>query len=305
MTKIAHIINPVIVGRSSDLFVAQPITFETMKAAREFARGQVEVELFSAQYPEDRALVPEYIQMTPDLERSVLDLGTFQKKRKLPLIKDILDRLYEATDADYLIYTNVDIALMPHFYVSVNQLIDQGYDAFVINRRTISNAYRQSQHIPLMYAQAGKSHPGHDCFVFKRDVYPDYYLGNVCIGATEVGKTLNLNLICHANRFKEFKYLHLTFHIGDDRIWQSPANSDYCIHNENELFRVVGHYEAGQKLPNHPLVKQYRVQMEDQMENRTLSFFRRMERLVDRLKDAGKRRIAVRMLRILEQLPEM
>ena len=32
MLKITHIINPVKVNESSDLFVAQPITFESMKA---------------------------------------------------------------------------------------------------------------------------------------------------------------------------------------------------------------------------------------------------------------------------------
>jgi hypothetical protein len=36
MIWIAHIINPVDVGVSSDLFIAQPITFETMRVAREF-----------------------------------------------------------------------------------------------------------------------------------------------------------------------------------------------------------------------------------------------------------------------------
>ena len=35
--------------------------------------------------------------------------GDFQKEIKLPLIHDILERLYNASDADYLIYTNVDI----------------------------------------------------------------------------------------------------------------------------------------------------------------------------------------------------
>ena len=32
--KLAHIVNPVVVSQSSDLFVAQPITFQTMIEAR-------------------------------------------------------------------------------------------------------------------------------------------------------------------------------------------------------------------------------------------------------------------------------
>src|SRR5688572_15475844 len=115
MLSFAHIVNPVIVPETSDLFFAQPITFETMRRARAAAQEVAEVALLTAQYPEDRPLVPDDFVATPDLERSALDLGEFKIPRKLPLVRDILDRLYEsAPQADFLIYTNVDIAVMPH-----------------------------------------------------------------------------------------------------------------------------------------------------------------------------------------------
>jgi len=110
--KIAHIINPVKVEKTSDLYVAQPITFETMRRARDFAAGRVEVTLYTAQFKEDREFIPSIFNKTRDLERSVLDLGTFKIKRKLPILKDILDRLFQASDADYFIYTNTDFGLM-------------------------------------------------------------------------------------------------------------------------------------------------------------------------------------------------
>ncbi|NEQ76703.1 MAG: hypothetical protein F6K23_28905 [Okeania sp. SIO2C9] len=114
--NLAHIINPVIVPESSDLFVAQPITFQTMKNAQAQAQGKVNVTLYSAQYPEDESIVPDGFVKAPNLEASVLDVGKFAVPRKLPFIKDILDRLHEASqNADYLIYTNVDIALQPHY----------------------------------------------------------------------------------------------------------------------------------------------------------------------------------------------
>lgn len=245
MRTIAHIINPVIVGESSDLFVAQPITFETMKIAREFARGKVDVAFFSAQYPEDRGFVPPEFQLTPDLDRSILDVGTFQKKRKLPLLKEILDRLYEASDAEYFIYTNVDIALMPHFYVAVNQFMESGHDALVINRRTISNRYQTTDEIPLMYAEVGKPHEGHDCFVFRRDVYPQYRLGLGCIGIAYADTALLWNLAARAKNFKEFKNEHLTFHVGpgNDQAWQGKENDAYRIHNKRELLAVMAELE--------------------------------------------------------------
>src|SRR5918996_672574 len=136
MRRIAHIVNPVAADSSSELYVAQPITFETMKAAREYAKGRVDVTLFSAQFSEDRCVVPAHLTLTPDLERSVLDYGAFQKKRKLPLLCDILERLHNTSDAEYFVYTNVDIALMPTFYVVINHIIDQGHSAFSVTRRT-------------------------------------------------------------------------------------------------------------------------------------------------------------------------
>jgi hypothetical protein len=154
MRTFAHIVNPVVVQPTSDLFLAQPITFETMRVARDFARPRVAVQLLTTQYPEDRSLVPADFTMTPDLERSVLDCASFGRQRKLPLIGDIVSRMYEAApDAEYLVYTNNDIALMPHFYATVDALIDSGYDALVINRVVVTDDYRRLDEIPLMYVE--------------------------------------------------------------------------------------------------------------------------------------------------------
>lgn len=243
MLSLAHIVNPVIVPESSDLFLAQPITFETMRRARAAARDVADVVLLSAQFPEDRALVPDDFVPTPDLERSALDLAEFKIPRKLPLVKDILDRAYRhSPHADFLVYTNVDIALMPHFYTAVERYIDRGLDALVINRRTISAEHQEIDALPLMYAQAGKPHSGYDCFVFRRDLYPRFELGNVFIGAPKVGDALRINLLCNADRFKRFKNLHLTFHLGNDQVWRSDEYDDYAARNRAEFERILSHY---------------------------------------------------------------
>ena len=256
MVKLAHIVNPVRVGEESDLFFAQPVTFKTMAVARDFAKDfGVEVELFSAQYPEDRSMIPDTFIKTPDLGRSVLDFGEFKKPRKLPLIKDILDRLYQNTDADYLIYTNVDIALMPNFYVTVNQLIEQGYDAFFINRRTISKEYSRVEEFPLMYSEAGEKHPGYDCFVFNRAVYPKYDFGKACIGSGAIGKAILINLICYSKKLGEFRDQHLTFHIGNDRNWKQDQYQDYKLFNVKEVASLCDRYEKSELLSDHFLLK--------------------------------------------------
>lgn len=237
---IAHIVNPVNVPTTSDLHVAQPITFETMRRARDQARGTVDVRLLAAHFPEDRPIAPDGFEVCPDLTRSILDLGQFERPRKLPLLAEVLQRLHDAaTDADYLIYTNVDIALQPDFYPAVDRLIADGYDAFVINRRTLSNSHTSVEDIPLMLAEGGKPHPGHDCFVFPREALGRYFLGDACLGVAGVGRALILNLACHAKCFAEFQDLHLTFHIGDDQAWKNDCHDDYAEFGRRQVDRVI------------------------------------------------------------------
>ncbi|MEM7113299.1 MAG: hypothetical protein AAF614_12765 [Chloroflexota bacterium] len=245
MRKLAHIINPVHVAKTSDLFVAQPVTFETMRQAQA-AATQVTVDLFAVCYPEDRPIVPDGFVHLPDLTKSVLDYGRFQHPRQLPLLKDILDSLCAATDADYLIYTNVDIGLQPHFYTAVSELIGQGYDAFAINRRTITDRYTTPDEIPLMWGEVGQPHRGWDCFVFPRASYPRYKLGHACIGATRIGLLLLANMQAFARQFHVFKDAHLTFHIGDERGWLNPKYADYDDHNTAELMQVLTALEQEQ-----------------------------------------------------------
>lgn len=257
MKTIAHIIHPVIVEPTSDLIIAQPITFETMKNAREFAKGNAEVMLYAIQYhDEERIPLPRCFRRVPDLARSVGDIKKFKAKRKLAIIKDILDSLYENSNADYLIYTNVDIALMPYFYVAVNNIIESGYDAFTINRRTISNEHNVDR-VMTMYAEVGEPHPGHDCFVFKRSLYPKFKLGTACIGTGRIGKVLITNLTCHSDRFKVFKDKHLTFHLGDDRKWKVPDYKDYVNHNEQELYSILLKFKTAGLLNGKPMVHRF------------------------------------------------
>jgi len=85
MRRIAHIVHPVVVGNSSDLNMAQPITFETMRTAKEVASGHVHVEQFYTKYADEAPPIPEGFEKTPDLGRSVMDVEAFRSKRKLAL----------------------------------------------------------------------------------------------------------------------------------------------------------------------------------------------------------------------------
>jgi hypothetical protein len=208
------------------------------------AEHRVGVRQLYTCYREDLEAAPAGFESAGLLERSVLDVAEFAEPRRLPLLCDILDLMYAATDGtDYLIYTNVDIALMPSFYLTAARLIDEGFDAFVINPRMISDRYTDPADLSLMYAQVGKPRKGWDCFVFPRSAYPSYRMGRVCLGAPYIGRTLLLNLVAFADHFEEFKDFHATFHIGNAGAWKDPRFADLKQFNRvecTELERQFG-----------------------------------------------------------------
>lgn len=106
MLKITHIVNPVKVAKSNELFVAQLITFESMKVAKEQAKiSDFELTLCSTQYSEDEDVVPTYFKKLSNLKRSIKEVNSKLNGRKLPLIKDILLKTSEIENNDYIIYT--------------------------------------------------------------------------------------------------------------------------------------------------------------------------------------------------------
>jgi hypothetical protein len=237
LIRIAHIVNPFIAEPSGDLYTAQPITFQSMINAREKAKSNADVELLTAQFSEDRSMIPAGFRATKDLERSVKDLAHFTKPLKLPLIYDILERLYTGSDAEYLIYTNVDIGLFPDFYLKVAEFIQQGHDAFIINRRRIPAIYTKVSELDQIYSDKGKKHPGFDCFVFHRDLFPKMKLNNICIGVPFIEIAFSQNLFALSKNFKLFEDEFLTFHIGME-IFRKRAPREYFYYNRQQFHRV-------------------------------------------------------------------
>jgi len=234
---LAHIVNPVKVKESSDLYHAQPITFRSMLGAKEYVEKRFEISLFTTQFEEDRVVIPAGFEILENLQRSIIDVNTNLKGRKLPLITDILSVLEKNSTADYFIYTNADIGLMPFFYKYVAQKISEGHDALVINRRRVNSGYTKVEQLPEIYADLGASHPGFDCFVFKRELLQKFVLGDICVGISFIGVALAHNIFSFAEKPLFVADQHLTFHIGVD-VLVSSAN-DFYKHNRNEFFRKV------------------------------------------------------------------
>jgi hypothetical protein len=239
MLTIAHIVKPMAAAPETEHGIAQPITFETMRRAKQAAAETVDVQHFAAFFRKDLSAVPPDFTKTVPLERSAADLRSFRIVRPLPLLRDVLDRLYQSSQAEYFIYTNVDIALMPDFYLRVAEYIAQGYDAFTINRRGIAAHYHSVDQISQMQADRGVPHPGYDCFVFRRDAYPSYILGDVLLGSGHVDLPLVCSMIGHAKAFIDVTDAHLTCHIGDALDWWRWAYRDYIMYNDREAARAV------------------------------------------------------------------
>lgn len=208
-----------------------------MLVAKKYSKYGAQIELYTTQYEEDKSIIPTEFTQLSNLNRSVLDINTSLSGKKLPLIADILSKLKEAQDHDYVIFTNMDIALMPYFYDTVFKLLDEGHDALVINRRRLSHNYSKIEELPLMYADLGKSHPGFDCFVFKNSLLEKFILDEICVGISFLEATLIHNMFSFADNPLYLPDQHLTFHIGMDVL--VPRNNAFYKHNRRCFFDKI------------------------------------------------------------------
>ncbi len=236
--RLAHIINPFIANASSDLAIAQPITFKSIEIAKERAKETVDIELLAACFEEDASIVPDFIRKTAFLKKSVLELFEFNKKIKYPLIADILEKAMESSDAEFIIYSNIDIGLYPDFYLKVNELLKEGYDALIINRKRIEPQYTKVEEINQIFVQAGKSHPGFDCFVFHRSLFEKMFLENICIGVPFIEISFSQNLFHLAKKFRLVETRDFTFHLGME-IFKRRAPKEYFVYNRSEYKKLI------------------------------------------------------------------
>lgn len=255
--RIAHIINPVNAESNSVFYAIQQITFESILNAKRFSSSEKneqkgrKIDFFTTQFPEDRAIIPQGFTILPDLQRSVLDFGKFDKPRKLPLIADILATVDKASDADYFIYTNMDIGLMPSFYETIFQEIENGHDAILITRRRISKTYTSVAQLPETYADLGKPHPGYDTFVFHRSLLEKFVLSEICVGIPFLEVSLLHNFIAFAQNLQLIDRAHLTFHIGMEVM--PPVDEQFYWHNRNtyeqKILPKIKPFLAKEKFP--------------------------------------------------------
>ncbi|MFT7582616.1 MAG: hypothetical protein ACI9MR_004298, partial [Myxococcota bacterium] len=161
MRHLLHLVNVFNARLDVSAFVAQPATLESMREAKRFAAPHVNVTLATVQAAGDDVLVPPGFERLPDLERDVTDIGAFATPLRLPLLADLLDRAVDAAtaaDAEFIVFTNTDIAVQPGFYRYLDDMIDHGYDALIINRRTLRRGYAAVADLTRAWAEGGGRH---------------------------------------------------------------------------------------------------------------------------------------------------
>jgi len=186
--------------------------------------------------------------------------GNFTSRRRLPLLQDLLRvGLDEAKthSVDFVIFSNIDINVMPHFYAIVREML-LCHKTFFINRveipetevTNIAQFHRGSElsrpipsklidlrsiDVAFEYAMAfSQLHPGYDCFVVASELLEKVanLVGNVFVGYPPAGSILaeaarSVDRLCVTAR-----RIPGTFHVGSrNGEWQGGDAAQYIEFN--------------------------------------------------------------------------
>ena len=222
-----------------DISNYQRMTLHSMRIARDYAaKHGIAVTLLRTRMDSEPHPLPEGFGETRPLNRSHIDhpgqlVGVHYdaKTPRLPLLRDVLDRAHESSSADYAVFTNLDIALFPDFYVKANAMLNTGPDALQFTRLGVPHPidmlglekpgpWRSEDYKRLVAMDPSlfKRHPGTDCMVFPRVWVPCIEVGASFLGCAPVGKALweqieRLSETCNAKTVGT-RYARFTFHLN-------------------------------------------------------------------------------------------
>lgn len=251
--KIAHIVNILEIQpkhESSYLHIAQPVTLKSMLDAKLQSKNPEDIDLIAVKHKNENIECPEGFRMASDLTRYCHDVfSELPKTRDLPLISDIFHALNQSSEADYFIYTNIDIGLFPDFYDRIYDIIENhAYDFFTVNREVmpkfIENELIDQHNFQQIFNIEGEHHPGTDCFIFKRDLLKKADFGRAFIGLPPIARIIYSTLLEHCREGKHMRIMsgdRFTFHIGNDSV--RKTNDVFNIANYEEAIRC-GHENA-------------------------------------------------------------
>jgi hypothetical protein len=247
-----HIINPFVCAQDTEHGIASRITYASLETAIEKARAaEIGVEINAVIVRGDEAAIQPPARLAGHVHRTVQDIRAMRPKRPFPLISDILEAGAASATGSHVIFTNMDIAVQPDFYVQLRTLIDTRFDAdtpFIVYRRNIPGHYTRIEQLPMMYAEPGETAYGFDCFVFPRAYAAQLDLGRCCIGAAHFDYLMFMALDAASGfRMQRVDDVPLTFHIGNDIAWSGQI--DYIEHNLDESMAAIRRMRQGHDIP--------------------------------------------------------
>ncbi len=249
MISLSHIINPVSSSENEELFQVQQITFESMLKAKKYSDGENEIELCVINRSGEKDFVPQGFNVLAPLHRDIRDL--VKTTKTYPFLNDIILQHAQSTAADYLVYSNLDIAVMPFFYETVSAYINKGHDALVINRRRVHNRFVDEKNLNILFAENGGVHTGYDCFVFKKSLVGKFIFKDICLGVPAVGNDLFYNIFAFAENPILLTEKHLTFHIGLE-LFKNWGDEVTRNHNAKEFQQLMRELLPVMKADNFP-----------------------------------------------------
>lgn len=241
--RLVHIINPFAAPEGSEWQAIQQAALNSIARARATAAPGTRIDIVAVAFEgETIPTLPGTLE-APRLTRGAADIGTFGRPRPLPLLFDILAAgATHAAPSDHVVFTNMDINLVPHFYDTVGALLAAGADAMTINRWDIDKAYldRAEAVWPLAAAEhAPVHHRGYDCFVYRADRFASFRRTDAVVGMGAVMRSLLYNMVAFSDAMLMLTNVSLTYHFGNDVAWRDATFDDYDAHNRVQALAAV------------------------------------------------------------------
>jgi hypothetical protein len=245
-----HILNPFPSKPGSEQDIASKITWASIRAAKAVANERgILVEYHAVVLPGDKTAAEAPISRISLLSRTVQDIQKLNPRRPLPLIQDILVLGAAGSDSSHVIFSNMDIALQPGFYVALQELVSTRLapgSPFSVSRINIDKRLALAS-IDEMYAAGGDIGQGYDCFVIPRPLIAKLDLGNNCIGAPHFDLLLYMCLdMLSDGKMRHITDTKLTFHLGNDISWS--AMMDYVEFNLYESLKAIDRNRANHRI---------------------------------------------------------
>ncbi|CAJ1970090.1 unnamed protein product [Cylindrotheca closterium] len=213
--------------------------------------------------------------------------------RSLPFLQDILDTsqepIYRAdnttiqnqqNDDDFYLFSNADIGLSQNFYIHLDSQVKKRHaSALSINRMTLdleitanskdamtlswdSASRFLKQTDDLIEANQFRLHPGYDCFLFHSSVLKRIHFGDFFVGFPPFGANVHLALLIMAPNYANLaSHPNGTFHLGNDRNWQTSKQQSITESYDHwTKFRNDLYYLPWCPISNHPPPNDYAMQ---------------------------------------------